>query len=188
MKGGFFVSNGNTSYNRYLGGDESAFDELLREMRPRLTYFINGYIKDVHIAEDICIDVFVYLLANPSRFNPDSSLSTYLFMLARSRAIDYLRHKKVRRETELCEAEGVADTSEPFSALLDSERKLTLHSALMTLPDDMRSAVYLVYFEELSYKDAARVMGVSTKKIDNLLYRAKAILREKLSEEVELLL
>ncbi len=182
------MSNGNASYNRFRDGDESAFDELLREMRPRLTYFINGYVKDPHIAEDICIDVFVYLLANPSRFNPTSSLSTYLFMLARSRAIDYLRHKKVRRETELSEAEALTDEAEPFSALLESEKKLAVHSALQTLPEDMRSAVYLVYFEELSYKDAARVMRVSAKKIDNLLYRAKAILREKLSEEVELLL
>ena len=182
------MSNGNASYNRYLGGDESAFDELLREMRPRLTYFINGYVKDPHIAEDICIDVFVYLLANPSRFNPNSSLSTYLFMLARSRAIDYIRRKKVRRETELSDADGIASDREPVSALLDSEKKRVIHSALATLPDDMRNAVYLVYFEELSYKETARVMGISAKRVDNLLYRAKAILREKLSEEVELLL
>ena len=57
--------------------------------------------------------------------------------------------------------------------------------ALADLPADMRSAVHLVYFEELSYEEAAKIMKKSKKQLDNLLYRARAHLREELSEKAK---
>ena len=53
------------------------------------------------------------------------------------------------------------------------------------LTDDMRAAVHLVYFEQLSYEDAANVMKKNKKQVDNLLYRAKSTLRTILTEEVD---
>ena len=50
----------------------------------------------------------------------------------------------------------------------------------------MQAAVHLVYFEELSYEDAAKVLGKSKKQIDNLLYRAKTALRNALGKEMNL--
>ena len=51
----------------------------------------------------------------------------------------------------------------------------------------MRLAVHLVYFEELSYEEAARVMKKNKKQIDNLLYRAKSLLRSELGKEYDLI-
>ena len=63
-----------------------------------------------------------------------------------------------------------------------------VNAALARLPEDMRIAVHLVFFEELSYEEAARVMGKNKKQVDNLLYRAKNQLRTILGAEgVELL-
>ena len=50
------------------------------------------------------------------------------------------------------------------------------------LSHDYRTALYLVYFEELSYKEAGLVMKKSAKQIDNLVHRAKIALREQLCE------
>ena len=47
----------------------------------------------------------------------------------------------------------------------------------------MRIAVHLVYFEELSYEEAAKIMNKNAKQIDNLLYRAKNTLRATLGEK-----
>ena len=182
------MKNGESSYRRLPTADEEAFDEILKEFRPRLIFFINRYTHDLAAAEDIAIDVFVYILSYPNRYNQKTALSTYLFMLARSRAIDYLRHKKVMNETELSEAEPLRDERDPFSTLLENERKRRLSQALSELPSDMQSVIHLVYFEELSYSDAARVMKKNKKQVDNLLYRAKTLLREKLLEEADWLL
>ena len=63
-----------------------------------------------------------------------------------------------------------------------------VHTAVATLPEDMRVVVHLVYFEEMSYEEAAKVMKKNRKQIDNLLYRAKKELRIILGKDGELLL
>ncbi len=63
-----------------------------------------------------------------------------------------------------------------------------MNAALEKLPEPMRTAVHLVYFEGMTYEEAAKVMKKSRKQVDNLLYRAKAAMRADLGEEGELLL
>ena len=58
-----------------------------------------------------------------------------------------------------------------------------MNAALAHLPQDMAAAVRLVYFEEMTYAEAARVMGKKSKQVDNLLYRAKRELQGILGEE-----
>ena len=72
--------------------------------------------------------------------------------------------------------------------VLKNERKRIVNNALDSLPDDMRVVIHLIYFEDLSYDEAAKVMKKNRKQVDNLLYRAKKELRIILGEDGELLL
>lgn len=54
------MDNGASSYRRFLDGDESAFNEIMEELFRSLVFFINGYVHDIHAAEDIAIDAFLY--------------------------------------------------------------------------------------------------------------------------------
>ena len=155
------------SYRRFLDGDESAFEEIMQELFCGLVFFINGFVHDPHAAEDIAIDAFSDLVVHRHRYNFRASLKTYLYMVGRSRALDYLRRRRILRFTELSEAHSLADNS----------------AALEQLPRDMAAAVRLVYFEEMTYAEAARVMGKKSKQVDNLLYRAKRELQSILGEE-----
>ena len=158
----------------------------MAELFRPLVFFIDRYVHDVHTAEDIAIDVFSELIVHPRRYNFKTSLKTYLFMLGRSRALDCLRHRKVLTVTELDEARDVpAEENELEEAVLADERKRALNAALAALPEDMRLAVHLVYFEDMTYDETARVMKKSRKQVDNLLYRAKKELRLILEEEGE---
>lgn len=56
--GGTYMDNGASSYRRFLDGDESAFNEIMEELFRSLVFFINGYVHDIHAAEDIAIDAF----------------------------------------------------------------------------------------------------------------------------------
>ncbi len=160
------------SYRRFLDGDESAFEEIMQELFCGLVFFINGFVHDPHAAEDIAIDAFSDLVVHRHRYNFRVSLKTYLYMVGRSRALDYLRRRRILRFTELSEAHGLADDSAALEEL-----------ALAQLPRDMAAAVRLVYFEEMTYAEAARVMGKKSKQVDNLLYRAKRELQNILGEE-----
>ena len=68
--------------------------------------------------------------------------------------------------------------------LLD-EKKNMVNSAVSKLPEKMRIVVHLIYFEEMSYEETAKVMKKSKKQVDNLLYRAKKELRTILGKDGE---
>ena len=180
------MDNGASSYRRFLDGDEAAFDLVVREYREPLTFFISRYVHDTSAAEDIAIDVFMYILVHPGRYNFKVSLKTYLFMLGRSRAIDFLRRQKKLLPLE--EALLSEDYMSLESVILADQRKKAVNEAISKLGTDMQIAVHLVYFEELTYEETARVMKKSKKQVDNLLYRAKKELRTILGKEGEELL
>ena len=174
-------------WRRYLSGDESGFDELLKTCRNSLTAFLLRYVHDEAVAEDLCIDTFMELLLHRRRYNFKIPLKNYLFIVARSRAVDYLRHAKKFTTVELSEAENeTAEHQNPEEILLKNEQSRALSRAMQALPDEMQIAMHLIYIEELSYADAAKIMNKSIKQVDNLLARAKSTLRTTLSKEGEL--
>ena len=182
------MDNGASSYRRFLDGDESAFDEIMKELFRSLVFFIERYVHDVHAAEDIAIDAFSDLVVHKHRYNFKVTLKTYVFMLGRSRALDYIKHRKVLSFVELSEAEGLEDEKTLEELVLADERKRVVNAAVSKLPEDMRVVIHLVYFEDMTYDEAAKVMKKNRKQVDNLLYRAKKELRIILGEDGELLL
>lgn len=188
-KGGDAMDRGASNYRRFLDGDESAFDDIVNEYRMGLIMFINRYVHDIEASEDIAIDVFMQLVIHRRRYNFKVGLKTYLFMMARSRAIDYIRHEKKFTMVKYSEEyEQLTDFFGLEDTVLDRELREVVGKAVEKLPEKMRLAVYLVYFEGMSYKDAAKVMKKTAKQVDNLLYRAKLELRSILGKEGELLL
>ena len=183
------MDNGASSYRRFLDGDESAFDEIMKELCDKLVFFVDRYVNDIHAAEDIAIDAFSDLVVYKHRYNFKVTLKTYLFMLGRSRALNYIKHRKVIDFVELADADKVQDKQELLEVtVLADARKKAVHSALSKLPEDMRVVIHLIYFEDLSYDEAAKVMKKNRKQIDNLLYRTKKELRIILGKDGELLL
>ena len=126
------MDNGASSYRRFLDGDESAFDEIMKEMFDNLVFFIDRYVHDVHAAEDIAIDTFSDLVVNRPRDNFMGTLTTYVFMLGRTRAWNYIKQIKNLTFEELYEAENVSDDR---GILVESDLthalKRTVHDALI---------------------------------------------------------
>ncbi len=176
------MDNGASSYRRFLDGDEAAFDEIVKELLRSLTFFINGYVRDIHTAEDIAMDVFAELIAHKHRYNFKVSLKTYLFTLGRSRALNYVKRRNKLSFVELTEANGIEDR-ELEETVLAEEKKRVVNTAIAKLPENMREVIHLVYFEEMTYEEASRVMKIKRKKVDYLLQRAKKELIDILGEE-----
>lgn len=183
------MDNGANSYRRFLDGDENAFDDIINEYKENLIFFIERYVHDMSAAEDIAIDVFADLLVHKSRYNFKVQLKTYMFKIGRSKALNYIKHRDKFRmveyedaESELIYRENVED------AVLIDETKRIVNEAIDKIPKDMREVIHLVFFEELSYEEAAKVMKKTKKQVDNLLYRAKKELRTIIGKDGELLL
>jgi len=178
------MDNGASSYRRYLDGDEGALRHIVQAYSDSLIFFIDRYVHDTAAAEDIALDVFTDLVVNPKRYNFKVSLKTYLFMLGRSRALDHLRHQRRISMVELSEAAQIPSDAPSLEELvLADARKIAVNQALEQLSDELKLAVHLVYFEQLSCDEAASIMKKTRKQVYNLLYRAKNTLRGILSQE-----
>ena len=168
-------------YRQYLHGDEAGLEALMKKYGDLLTLYINGYLHDVHEAEDLMIEVFSYLFTKKPRIR-DGGFKAYLYKAARHMA---LRHKSRRRLFFNLDAL----TDEPDGRLLvdevirTKERDQILHFCMDELNPDYREALYLTYFEGMSYLQAAEVMGKSVKQITNIVYRGKERLRGLLERE-----
>ena len=168
---------GEELYNRFRDGDDTAFDRILKLYYDGLLFFVTRYVRDVSTAEDVVIDTFLELLMHRSRYNFKTSLKTYLYTIARNKSLNVLKRKS-RTDVALDSVgDNIADLHTIDSHMIDSERKRVISEALAELPEEMRSCIILVYFEDMTYEETAKIMKKSRKQIDNLLYRAKASLK-----------
>lgn len=180
------MDNGAGSYRRYLDGEEEAFDSLVKEYYGPLVLFLTGYVREPALAEDIAMDAFADLIVHRHRYDFRVSFRTYLYMLGRSRALNYIKRSKILAFSSMEEAEPLSDpTSDLEAAYVTKERNRALAEALKTLKQDQQEALRLVYWQGFSCEEAARVMGKSRKQVYNLLFRAKKALRTVLEEKGE---
>ncbi|MBP3412327.1 MAG: sigma-70 family RNA polymerase sigma factor [Oscillospiraceae bacterium] len=177
------MDNGASSYRRYLNGDESAFHEIVKEYFDGLVLFLYRFVGDLAAAEDLALDAFTQLVVHKHRYNFRVSLKTYLFMIGRSRALDYIKHRKKLGMVCLDQAAELPSCETgPEEQLIEQEEKRQLHEALSRLEEKQRLVLHLVYFEELSCEEAAKVLKMNRKQVYNLLYRGKNALRTILEE------
>ena len=163
-------------YRLYLTeGSEDALRELLVRHRESLTLFLYGIVRDMGDAEELMLDAFAVAAARTSSYMGRSSFRTWLFGIGRHLALRQLRRRREFPSHEVGEEGG-----SPESELLRSERQRQLYEALERLNPEYRQVLYLIYFEEMSAEDAARVMGKTRKQIYNLTERGKKALRAEL--------
>ena len=168
-------------YRQYLSGDDEGLNALMKKYGDPLTLYIDGYLHDVHEAEELMLDVFAYLFTKKPRIR-DGGFKAYLYKAARHMA---LRHKSRRKPLFSLDAL----TGEPDGRLLaeeviqTEERNRVLHFCMDEMNPDYREVLYLTYFEDMSYAQAAEVTGKTVKQITNMVYRGKESLRRLLERE-----
>ena len=170
-------------YQQYLAGDETAADELVARYGDTLTLYIHGFLGDLHEAEDLMIEAFALMFAKPRPVSEPGSFRGYLFRIGRNLAGRHRQKHRLRLLSldELTfEPKGEVLAETPFYG---EERKRQLYEAMEKLKDDYREALYLVYFEDMSYRQAASVMGKSESQITKLVYRGKQSLKIILEKE-----
>ena len=98
----------NELYRLYLSGDDAGLESLMERYGDALTLYIDGYLGDIHEAEDLMIEVFAYLLAKRPRIR-DGAFKAYIYKAARHMA---LRCKSRRRAIFSLEGLSYAEAAE----------------------------------------------------------------------------
>lgn len=171
-------------YQQYLDGDDESMVMLVKEYRDGLILFLNSYIGDMGIAEELAEDAFFALMKKRPHFRQEASFKTWLYAIGRNLAISYLRHRKNERISSLEQVdELLADREFMEKNYLREERRIRVHRVLEGIPPDYGRILYLKYFEELSNEEIARILGKRKRQVENQLYQAKQAARKALEKE-----
>ena len=180
------MENGESSYRRFLEGDNGAFAEIVEAYKDNLIFFINRYVHNFAVAEELAQDHFVELLLHKRRYNFKTSLKTYIFTIGRNLAVSYIRKCNRRPECAYEFIENEQDIALLEDEFIKKEQARELHEALETIAEDYSTALHLIYFEGMSYEQVGKVMKKNKKQVENIVYRAKKALRKELEKEVSL--
>lgn len=178
------MDNGASSYRRYLDGDDREIAEIVGDYKDGLILYLNGYVNNIFLAEELAEDTFFRLITKKPKFSGRSSFKSWLYAIGRNVAVDFLRRSARLVHMPAEDMERFLREEESLEqAYIKEERKIIVHKALSELTADYRTILWLVYFEGFSNQEAATVLKKSDRQIKNLLYRAKQALKAKLEKE-----
>jgi RNA polymerase sigma-70 factor (ECF subfamily) len=172
---------------RSAKGDEGAFTELYRRHQAPLYRFALRMSGNVWAAEEIVQDVFMTLIREPKKFDPErGALRSFLYGITRNRVMKHLERAPRELLHEELDEDTVGQRGLGFEALTPAEwaevreRREQVRAAVLKLPVEFREAVVLCGLEELSYEEAARLLDCPVGTIRSRLHRGRALLLVKL--------
>lgn len=172
------MDNGESSYRRFLDGDLDAFEEIIDAYGTGLIFFINGFVHNIDVAEEIMEDTFCDLIFYKNRYNNKAKFKTYLFAIAKHKACDYIKKEKKKGQVPIEDyMNRLTDLISVEDRIFENEEKKELYFAITQLNDVYRTFIYLRYFEDMSYDEIRHVLHKSPKQLKNISYRAKEALK-----------
>lgn len=177
------MDNGASNYRRFLDGDDNGLAEIIRLYNDGLTMYLNSFVNNLHVADELSEDTFVKLGVKKPHFSGKSSFKTWLYAIGRNVAINYVRKasKEANISLDECYEQSDGETSE--NNYLKDEQKILLHKAMSNLKTEYRQILWLYYFDEMSLREAAIVMNKSIHNIESLISRSRQALRSELRKE-----
>lgn len=169
-------------------GSEAAYSELVMRHSDRHLAFAERVLGDRAEAEDAVQEAFVKLWSHAETFDPSAAkFTTWFYRIVLNQCLDRKRKKKPDRLPE--GYDGVDERENPARAYEKAEAATYLKEKLHELPERQRYAITLCYYEGLSNKEAAAVLGVGIKALESLLTRGrnglKGILDERIMEHLK---
>ncbi len=178
------MDNGASSYRRFLDGDDNGIAEIVENYKDGLILYLNGYVRNIFIAEELTEDTFFRLITKKPKYSGKSTFKSWLYAIGRNVAVDYIRHNSKILNVPIDDAENYLTEEQTLEqSYIKEENKIIVNKALYELTPEYRNVLWLVYFENFSNKETGIILKKTERQIKNLLYRARKALKSKLEKE-----
>jgi len=176
-------------------GDREAFEELVRRYEKELFGYLRHYLGDTQTAEDVFQQTFLQVHLRCEQFDPGRRVRPWLYTVATNQAIDFQRRNRRHRMVSLDRRVG-GDQEDEAGALVEllhtpepgpaeeaesTERRDQVRRAVEKLPEQVRQALMLVYFQGLKYREAADVLEIPVGTVKSRLHSAVGKLNDALT-------
>ena len=176
---------------RLARGDMHAFDDLVLAYQQRIINLAFRLLGDADAAQDIAQDVFVRAYQGAKNFRGDSQVYTWLYRITVNLVSNYRRKRKWEKVLSLFEPESrpmwpAGESSRPDTRLESKERRQLVQRALSMLPESQRTVLVLHRWEGMSYKEIAKVTGLSLAAVESRIHRGYKMLGKILPKLLEM--
>ncbi len=166
-------------------GSAEAFAELVRGHHFKVHSLAMGFTRNPVIADDLCQEIFLKAYLALPKFRLGSEFGTWLYRIAINHIRDFLR-KGIRLKEVSLESIGDVAASDDLAEKQEQERnaqsiKELVDREMEALPADFRVILTLRDIRGLSYDEIADLLKLSPGTVDSRLYRARKLLRKRLS-------
>lgn len=167
-----------------LGGDTSAYGQLVRRHQDRLFTSLVHVVSSREEAEDVTQDTFVQAMLKLGSFRRDSSFYTWLYRIAVNTALHRQRRQHQTSSVDAARAltgnDPIDPGDEPVNQMIREERTAEIQQALRQLSEEFRLVLILREMEGFDYQSIARILNVSVGTVRSRLHRARSLMREQL--------
>ena len=179
---------------RLVGGHDAALNDLMARHALPVFQFLCRMLGNEEDANDLAQETFLRVYQHRASFKPGARFTTWLYTIAANLARNHYRwrtrHPNISLDAE-SEATGQSigdalpcSAPAPDSATEIAERAAAVRAEVERLPADMREVIILCEWQDLSAAEAATILDTTPKAIDNRLYRARNLLRERIKKWV----
>jgi len=168
---------------RMARGDSQALDELYARYGGALLGFLSSRLNNRQLAEEVLQDVMLAAWKNAGSFRGDSKVKTWLYVIARNRAINTQRKRSLDM-VQLNESYRYpSDETGPMERVIKQANREVVRSAIDQLPEGQREVLTLTFYNQLTGPETAEVLGISEGTVKSRLHRAKHQLKHILGQE-----
>ena len=160
--------------------DLQAFGELYLLYAQPVFRYLYSRIGGFHEAEDATAQTFLAALERFPNYRHDGYFASWLFAIARNKAMDYFR--KQRKQTSLAEAEFIPAEANLLQQVIQTERIAALSKLIATLPEEEQELIRLRYVAELSFAEIGHLLRQKEDTVKKSLYRLLALLKVQLED------
>ena len=162
---------------RLKNKDNECFIEIVNQYKRKVISLCYVYTEDYFEAEDLSQEVFIALYNNIVTFREECSLSTYIYKISISKALDYKRKKSLKGFLI-----GLFNTNVAQKEC-DIDEKNYIRQCISRLSKDLKEAVVLYYYIGLNQKEISKILSVPQKTVEGRIYRAKQKLKVEIQRE-----
>jgi len=170
----------------FLSGSEEAFSELVKRYERKVYFTALRLIGNEEEARDITQNTFLKVLKGISSLKNPSRFKSWLFTIAVNLIKDTLREQRFKKKDVDSEDEIVSHEKEAFKELASFEERAQVLDALNKLPSRQRMAIVLRIYDELSFKEIAKIMECEPATARSLFWIGIKRLREILGVGYEM--
>ena len=172
-------------------GNEEVFKAFFRSEFNNIVFFVSKYVKNAFNAQNIAQETFITLWSTRGQINPELNIRTYVFTIARNKALNHLRDNAKKQASTVEEREAVLNlyalntpsVSEQIEAL---ELKELIEKIYNLLPENIKESFILSRQFGLTYEEIAQKRGITIKVVEYHIVSALQLFRKNLRNYMKL--